>query len=75
MDGCAVNRHFFKLHQPEFTHKVVNPFTSENIPFLFFSDPPHLIKTARNCLTSKKRNLWVRNSANSKTLVKIFFKI
>ena len=75
MDGCAVNRRFFKLHQPELAHKVVNPFTSENRPFLFFSDPPHLIKTAWNCLSSKKRNLWVRTSPNSKTLVQIFFNI
>ena len=25
----------------------------------FFSDPPHLLKTTRNCLASKARHLWV----------------
>ena len=25
----------------------------------FVSDPPHLIKTVRNCWASKKRDLWV----------------
>ena len=27
-----------------------------------FSDPPHLIKTVRNCWASKKRSLWVSAS-------------
>ena len=26
---------------------------------IFFSDPPHLLKTIRNALASKSRNLWV----------------
>ena len=28
----------------------------------FFSDPPHLIKTMRNCWTSKCRTLWVNEN-------------
>ena len=31
----------------------------ENRHIHFFSDPPHLIKTIRNCLSNKKRHLWV----------------
>lgn len=27
----------------------------------FFSDPPHLIKTVRNCWASPQRSLWVRD--------------
>ena len=29
----------------------------------FFSDPPHLIKTVRNCFASNKQNLWVSEEA------------
>ena len=61
MDGNSANRRFIKLHStgPEPVYKATNPFTSENRPLLFFSDPPHLIKTTRNCLASRNRSLWV----------------
>lgn len=63
-DGLAANRRLFRLHDPSikpsmFIHKVNNPYTDEDRPFLFFSDPPHLIKTVRNCWASKCRLLWV----------------
>lgn len=62
-DGLSANRHFFKLHGNSATdtpvHKTVNPYTSEDRFLYFFSDPPHLIKTVRNCWANKKRNLWV----------------
>ena len=61
-DGLSVNRHFFKLHgdsASDIVHKTPNPYTSEDRSLFFFSDPPHLIKTVRNCWASKKRNLWV----------------
>ena len=45
--------------ESELVHKVTNPFSSEKRELFFFSDPPHLIKTARNCLASNKRSLWV----------------
>ena len=38
-----------------------NPFTSEDRPMFFLSNPPHLMKTTRNCWVSQKRNLWVSN--------------
>ena len=40
-------------------HKVANPFAQEKRDLYFFADPPHLIKTARNCWNSKSRCMWV----------------
>lgn len=61
-DGASTNRLFFKLHSPssapkEVTYKVYNPHSRDGHYIYFFSDPPHLIKTA---WMSKKRPLWVR---------------
>ena len=63
-DGLAANRRFFRLHDPaakasSMIYKVDNPYTDDKRPFYFFSDPPHLIKTVRNCWASKCRHLWV----------------
>lgn len=61
-DGSSVNRKFFKLHAKkgdEITHKVPNPFAPEERDLYFISDPPHLIKTVRNCWASSKRLMWV----------------
>ena len=59
-DGNSANRRFYKLHskEKEEVYKVKNPSTSEGRPVFFLSDPPHLIKTTRNCWASLKRNLW-----------------
>ena len=61
MDGCAVNRKLIKIHQRSsgLIHKVLNPFAKDGRHIHFFSDPPHLLKTVRNCLASKCRDLWV----------------
>ncbi len=63
-DGGSPNRRLFKIHSPapnsEIMYKVKNPFADDR-SVLFFSDPPHLIKTVRNCLASTKRSLWVSN--------------
>ena len=48
-----------KTGSSELTHKTLNPFSMEKRQLFFFSDPPHLIKTARNCLALTKRSLWV----------------
>lgn len=41
-------------------YKVPNVFaTDANRPLYFIADPPHLLKTARNCWSSKSRHLWV----------------
>lgn len=61
LDGNAVNRRLIKIHdlRSGLLHKVANPFTDDGRQFYFFSDPPHLIKTVRNCWSSKSRQLWV----------------
>lgn len=60
-DGLSVNRRFFKLHGKDKTvYKVNNPYAEDERFLFFFSDPPHLIKTVRNCWASNKRLLWVR---------------
>ena len=60
-DGASVNRRLIKIHLPkeDFVHKVQNPYASDDRDLLFFSDPPHLMKTTRNCWQSKARYLWV----------------
>lgn len=59
-DGLSANRAFFRLHGPTI-NKVQNHYApeSETRYIYFFSDPPHLIKTVRNCWFSSKRHLWV----------------
>lgn len=58
-DGLSVNRNFFKLHNKEKgVHKVRNPYSEEKRYIFFMSDPPHLIKTTRNCWNSTKRLMW-----------------
>ncbi len=67
-DGASANRKFFKLHSNSsnkgITYKTTNPFATEDRPIFFISDPPHLLKTVRNCWAnshghSGTRNLWV----------------
>ena len=61
-DGLSVNRRFFKFHGETTdteVYKTPNPYSNDNHYIYFFSDPPHLIKTVRNCWASKKRLLWV----------------
>lgn len=64
-DGASPNRRFLQLHCPattnSFVYKVKNPYTREERDIFFFSDPPHLMKTVRNCWASKARQLWVCN--------------
>lgn len=63
LDGNSVNRKFFKLignnTDAHITHKFLNPLSFNSREVYLFSDPPHLIKTARNCLASTKRNMEV----------------
>ena len=60
-DGLSANRRFFQLHNGDhkLAYKVHNPYTSEPRMIYFLSDPPHLLKTVRNCWASKNRELWV----------------
>ena len=60
-DGASINRKLVCLHSKndDLISKILNPCSIEARPFYFFFDPPHLIKTTRNCWASKARNLWV----------------
>lgn len=60
-DGSSVNRKLFNLHRngKHMVHKVANPFASGDQEIFFFSDPPHMLKTTRNCMASPAGNLWV----------------
>ena len=57
-DRASVNRKFFKCHEhmddnlSEVIYRTINVMADDEryIYIYFFSDPPHLIKTARNCL-------------------------
>ena len=54
-----MNRRLIKLHQDspsDVVYKVLNPYAAERCLY-FISDPPHLLKTMRNCL--KSRHFWV----------------
>ena len=50
-DGGSPNRRLFQLHQlpgdpkDKIIYKAVNPFADEAEDILFFTDPPHLLKT------------------------------
>ena len=66
-DGCSSNRRLFALHrqleQPasELVYKTVNIFSNVKREVFFFVDPPHLLKTIRNCFANPIRHLWVRH--------------
>ena len=64
-DGSSPNRKLFQLHRGKqessaILHKTENVFSKDHKDLLFFVDPPHLLKTIRNCFQSPSRKLWVR---------------
>ena len=63
-DGCSPNRRYYRMHRDSgITHKTINPYSVDNKTLFFFSDAPHLLKTARNSLShsgyNRSRLLWV----------------
>lgn len=60
-DGASCNRRLFQMHATgrEKIYKIKNVFSADKHLIYFFVDPPHLIKTIRNCLASNRRSLWV----------------
>ena len=70
-DGASTNRKLFQMHEKfsaeklapgEVVYKTVNLYAEDRYIY-FFSDPPHLMKTARNCLYNsgdgkKSRTMW-----------------
>ena len=62
-DGATPNRKFFKIHDqlnPRL-YKIDNPFTEEDRQIFFISDPPHLLKTTRNCFSNSFSHRRTRN--------------
>ena len=61
LDGSSVSRRLIKVHSPQddVVYKTANPFAQDRRNFYFFADPPHLIKTVRNCWSSTNRSMWV----------------
>lgn len=61
-DGASINRKFFRMHgkssEGAVTYKTHNPYADpkENRALYFISDPPHLLKTTRNCLSHSGYN-------------------
>ena len=61
LDGYSANRRFIQLVAADATgvkHKMANPSAPDR-EILFFSDPPHLLKTVCNCLANPRRTLQV----------------
>ena len=61
--GASANRKMYKMHsrltkdedqnnEVDVIYRTVNIFANEKRFIYFFADPPHLLKTARNCLAS-----------------------
>lgn len=69
-DGASTNQKFFKMHAPykgsKLKNATLNVAAGEDRPIFFIFDPPHLMKTARNCFANSfahthSRNLWKNN--------------
>lgn len=79
-DGAVQNRKFFKLHgtsDSQLNNRTRNPYAVEERDIFFISDPPHLLKTARNCFAnsdahSKTRSLWNGKTISWKHVVKLY---
>ena len=65
-DGVGTNQRLFKIHdlKAKLVFKTPNPFAKDHRDIVFISDPPHLMKTTRNCWASKTRSLWVCHNNN-----------
>ena len=56
-DGASANRKFFKIHGfmddavSEVVYHTINLYADKELWYIYFyADPPHLLKTTRNCL-------------------------
>ena len=61
LDGSSLNRRLIKVHSPQddVVYNIANPFAQDSRNFYFFLDPPHLIKTVRNCWSFTSCSMWV----------------
>ena len=71
-DGASPNRRFFKMHKSlagnsgrEVIYRAKNIYAKDNRFIYFFADVPHLIKTARNCLSNSGSGRATRYMWNS----------
>lgn len=66
-DGASPNRKFIRLHRPEgvpketIVYKTKNLYADEERDIFFICDPPHLMKTTRNCWEKSHNNMNKRN--------------
>lgn len=55
-DGASTNRKFIRMHfnmgDKDFTYVTINCASGESRLIYFMLDPPHLLKTCRNCLAN-----------------------
>lgn len=81
-DGGTVNRAFFQMQTPRTQTKeglildICNPWDLDR-PIFFIADPPHALKTARNCLENsgrKKSRCMVKNGERItwKPIIRLF---
>ena len=75
-DGAAQNRKFISLHADgsEFVYKTKNFYAADNRDIYFVSDPPHLLKTARNCLPTLLHTVTVDICGLKRTLAGLIWK-
>jgi len=79
-DGASPNRKFFTLHSQtnkSTLHKTENIFSEDEEDIYFISDPPHLLKTTRNCFSNshfhkRSRLLWNGGDISWLHIVKLF---
>ena len=80
-DGAVQNRKFFQLHcssEDVIVHETSNLYAIDDARDLYFiSDPPHLLKTTRNCFansfaSSKVRHLWFEQDISWMHVVRLF---
>eukprot|EP00112_Aurelia_sp_Birch-Aquarium-sp1_P019875 Seg500.5 transcript_id=Seg500.5/GoldUCD/mRNA.D3Y31 product="DNA transposase THAP9" pseudo=true protein_id=Seg500.5/GoldUCD/D3Y31 len=72
-DGASANRKFYKLHRKignQAENEVTYRVYAKHRQIYFFADPPHLLKTSRNCLHNSGYGLQSRLMWNDgKTLM------
>ena len=80
-DGASSNRKMFRMHSStgdENIFKTTNVYSEDQYPIYFICDPPHLLKTIRNCFASSTQNLWVSSfcvSIYDHLLYSFYFKV
>ncbi|KAK3932248.1 Transposable element P transposase [Frankliniella fusca] len=83
-DGASVNRKFINMHvnagSTNFVHVAENTAASESRPLYFMLDPPHILKTFRNCFANSNchrnsRALCINNHELSWKAIQALFEI